>query len=288
LPIGRVRGAVDGQILSMFASPQEMSGGSNSTLHRHLMLFTRIGELIAKPGHEHSFRVGYAGQTPAYVSRTLTPTDPSYIDGLTGSLATCLISIRYMLDNVVGVPLEEAILGFYGMGTIGGRMHGFMAREGAKLAVGYDPRFAGRDRTRENRRYSGDPASLAECDIILNAAPSGNDIMPAISYLKTGVVIACETHPRGNRVTMEAILSRGSLYMVGVQWPGVFIEPAFPGRIPEEIPGCLLETIAVERLSLQTRDVHRFVEEVAHPRVGVAYLEQKVTPENLGFYALDT
>ena len=167
-------------------------------------------------------------------------------------------------------------------------MHGLMAREGAKLVVGYDPRFAGRDRMQENRRYSGDLVALAECDIILNAAPSGSDIMPAIPYLKKGVVIACETHPRGNRTTMEAILSRGSLYMVGVRWPGISIHPAFPGRIPEEIPGCLLEAIARALLGIRTRDVYRLIEGVMDSRVGVAYLEQKVTSGNIGFYALDT
>ena len=222
---------VRGVVLSMTNHPSRFSKEELEEVLRTVRTFAHV--LGAGP-------IGLGGQIPSILNLRRLRRDSSYVMGAFGSVHTVMATFEAVRE-LEGIVPEHLTVGVNGIGFLGRRVSRYMRDSGYRI-VGYEPE-ATRDIQGIGMLLTGNREELTQCGIVLNLAPKGDDLEEILPYLQEGVVVIDDTHPRPSDSTIRAVFRKGRLYWAGMRKTDVLITPSFPGRDPEEIPGCALETI---------------------------------------------
>lgn len=174
--------------------------------------------------------IAMAGQLPSIARKHGIATNQKFVNGKLGTvfaIETTLEKILKLEDSKI-----DPVIAVIGTGFIGNAVLDNQERKGRKV-VGFN--------------IDSDVSAIADADIVIVLTPRGKDFMPYVPFLKKGVIVIDDTHPR-----IFARIENATLYKVAMSIEGVEFRPKLPGYLYDWVPGCAIEAILQARFGHDT------------------------------------
>ncbi len=191
--------------------------------------------------------IALAGQLPGWLVRSSgnSPQHP-LIGGMRG---TCFV-IRQAVREIVlwrdySKQLCVAVAG--GAGHTGSEVVRVLAEDYGRV-IAFDSRFGSKIVEEEagNVVYTAFHSRLGEANAVVLLTAKGDDIKEAAHHIKSGTVVADDTHPMMSKQTRKLLADQGALVVkITVADGSVNMWPRLPDFKRDDVPGCLLEALVV-------------------------------------------
>lgn len=174
--------------------------------------------------------IAMAGQLPSIVEKHGIVTNQKFVNGKLGTVFAIESTLEKILE--IGEVKPDPVIAVVGTGFIGQAVLENQERKGRKV-VGFN--------------LDSETSDISSADIAIVLTPRGKDFLPYRPYLKKGVIIIDDTHPR-----IFANFEDASLYKVAMSIEKVRFIPKLPGYRYNWVPGCAIEAILQARFGHDT------------------------------------
>lgn len=189
--------------------------------------------------------IALAGQLPGWLVRSSgnAPQHP-LIGGMRGTCFVVRQAVRKITEDFGSAnQLCVAVAG--GAGHTGTEVVRVLAEDYGRV-VAFDSRFQDEDEEIGNVICTNQPSSLGEASVMVVLTAKGDDVEFAAQHLRSGTVVADDTHPMMNKKIRRLFINQGaSLVKVTVADGSVSMWPRLPDFKRDDVPGCLLEALVV-------------------------------------------
>ncbi len=212
-------------------------------------LLQQVMDRLQKIAQQLGVKAGaFAGRVSSIAARHELPIEPPFVHGTMGTLFAIVETIS-ALASKHSLSIPNTTIAVAGVGYTGRRLIDVLAVMGFKAVIGHDPvnREESFKHAPAHVTFSTNPAVLEPADIVVALTAQGDQVEELIPHLRTGTFLADDTHPPVSSDIRRKLGEQGvTVYKVAAgQYGGTHIHPKLPGFKDYDIPGCLVEALAV-------------------------------------------
>ena len=189
-----------------------------------------------------------AGQLPGWIFRTSgQAVSKPFVGGNRGACFAVGKAISEIVSSRFSGEENLCVAVVGGAGHTGSEMVNVLAANDCLRVIAFDPRL--QEETAGNIQRTSNPKFLGEASIVVALTAKGDDLKDLVPYIKSGAVVADDTHPMIGKKVRDSLSARGAtLFKVTVADGRLKMWPRLPDFKPSDIPGCLLEALVVSVL----------------------------------------
>lgn len=189
--------------------------------------------------------IALAGRLPSLAAKRGVDLDPPFTHGDRGTVCAMLWATRQLAQRL-GKPTDDVTLALIGgAGFIGSRLIESLTTEFDRV-IAVDPRYAGASREAGNVFYTARAEDVREAEAVMVLTARGSDTASIAHHLRSGTVVADDTHPEMPEAIRDVMEERGATVLKAtVADDRIRFVPALPDFRSDDIPGCLLEALVV-------------------------------------------
>ncbi|MFD2231447.1 PilZ domain-containing protein [Alkalimarinus sediminis] len=193
-------------------------------------------------------RFALVGRLPGFSMKAGIEIVPPLVEGAYGTRFAMYESAMQIASKLNDKAERSSIAILGGAGRIGASLIDDLT-ESFHTIIAIDPRYTEETTSIINGSkvlYTKRGERLREAKLVLVLTARGNDILPMISHMTPGTVVADDTHPCIKRPARELLSKQGvDLWKTVVTSDDYNMYPRMPNFHNNNIPGCLLEALVL-------------------------------------------
>jgi len=221
------------------------TGYSAEEMEKNKILLLQIRSSLLKFAENIGVKsVAMVGRMPSIMVKMGIPIEPPLLSGNKGTLFALTETIKDVLQKEKLFP-EEIVIGILGVGYIGRTLFECLKKMKFAGIRAVDVRFKVSVWNKNRIKLGNDPKLLEECNVVVVLTPRGSDLKKYLPYLRNGVIIIDDTHPKIPKNLLGDLirLKKAKIYKVLLTLKKMKIFPSWPGYSNYSLPGCTIEAI---------------------------------------------